>query len=88
MIRLIAVSIGAKAKIAHLPPVLTLFFSRLAGYLVKDVVLTRAEIDGLMAGLLVSDGPPNGRTSFSRWLEENGDTLGRRYVSEMDRHYR
>ncbi len=47
-----------------------------------------ADFDGLMAGLLVSDGPPNGRTSFSRWLEENGDTLGRRYVSEMDRHYR
>ena len=88
LIRLIAVSIGAKTKIANLPPALTLFFSRLAGYLVRDVVLTRAEIDGLMAGLLVSDGPPNGRTSFSRWLEENCDTLGRRYVSEMDRHYR
>ena len=88
LIRLIAVSIGAKTKIANLPPALTLFFSRLAGYLVRDVVLTRAEIDGLMAGLLVSDGPPNGRTSFSRWLEENCETLGRRYVSEMDRHYR
>jgi NADH dehydrogenase len=88
LIRLIAESIGAKTKIAHLPPGLTLFFSRLAGYLVRDVVLTRAEIDGLMAGLLVSDGPPNGRTSFSQWLEDNGETLGRRYVSEMDLHYR
>ena len=87
LIRLIAVSIGAKTKIANLPPALTLFFSRLAGYLVRDVVLTRAEIDGLMAGLLVSDDPPNGRTSFSQWLEGNGNTLGRRYVSEMDRHY-
>jgi len=88
LIHLIAESIGARSKIAHLPPGLAMFFSRLAGYLVRDVVLTRAEIDGLMAGLLVSDGPPNGRTSFSRWLGENGDTLGRRYVSEMDRHYR
>ena len=88
LIRLIAGNIGAKSKIAHLPPGLALFFSRLAGFLVKDVVLTRAEIDGLMAGLLVSDAPPNGQTSFSLWLEENGDTLGRRYASEMDRHYR
>ena len=88
LIRLIAESIGSKTKILNLPPGLTLFFSRLAGFLVRDVVLTRAEIDGLMAGLLVSDGPHSGRTSFSRWLEENGVSLGRRYVSEMDRHYR
>ena len=88
LIRLIAESIGARTKIAHLPPGLALFLSRLAGYLVRDVVLTRDEIDGLMAGLLVSDGPPNGQTSFSRWLVENGETLGRKYVSEMDRHYR
>ena len=51
-------------------------------------MLTRAEIDGLMAGLLVSGDPPNGQSSLSRWLEENGDALGRRYASEMDRHYR
>ena len=88
LVRLIAGCIGSKARVAHLPPGLTLFFSRIAGYLVRDVVLTRAELDGLMAGLLVSDGPPNGQTSFSRWLEENQDNLGRSYVSEMDRHYR
>ena len=88
LIRLIAGSVGAKTKIAHLPPALALFFARMSGYLVKDVVLTRAEVDGLMAGLLVSDAPPNGQVSFSRWLEDNRDTLGRRYTSELDRHYR
>ena len=88
LIRLIAASIGSKAKIAHLPPGLTLFLSRLAGYLVRDVVLTRAEIDGLMTGLLMSSNPDTRQRSFGRWLEENGDSLGRRYASEMDRHYR
>ena len=88
MIRLIARSVGSKARIVHLPPNLALLFSKIAGLLVRDVVLTRAEIDGLMAGLLVSDGPPNGQTSFSGWLEEHGDTLGRRYASEMRRHFR
>ena len=88
MIRLIARRVSSKAKIVHLPPNLALFFSKLAGYLVRDVVLTRAEIDGLMAGLLASDGPPNGQTSVSGWLEANGDTLGRHYASEMRRHYR
>ncbi|NQW24144.1 MAG: NmrA family NAD(P)-binding protein [SAR202 cluster bacterium] len=88
LIRLIAASVGSKAKVTHLPPALALFFSRMAGYAVRDVVLTKAEIDGLMAGLLVSDGPPNGQARFSRWLEENGETLGRSYASEMNRHYR
>jgi NADH dehydrogenase len=88
LIRLIAQGVGSKAKITHLPPGLALFFSKIVGYLVRDVVLTRAEIDGLMAGLLVSDGPATGQTSFSRWLEDNQNTLGRRYASEMRRHYR
>ncbi len=88
LIRLIAGSVGSKAKIAHLPASLALFLSRMAGYVVRDVVLTRAEIDGLMAGLLVSGDPPAGQASLSRWLDENRNTLGRRYASELDRHYR
>ena len=88
LIRLIADRVGSKAKIVHLPPNLVLFLSRLAGFLVRDVVLTKAEIDGLMAGLLVSGGTANGRIGFRRWLEENQDILGRRYASEMRRHYR
>ena len=88
LVRLIAGRVGSKAKIVHLPPGLALFLSRMAGYVVRDVVLTRAEIDGLMAGLLVSDGPPTGQASLGRWLDENGGTLGRSYASELDRHYR
>ena len=88
LIRLVAGHVGSKSKIVHLPPSLALALSRLAGYMVRDVVLTKAEIDGLMAGLLVSDKPPTGQSIFSRWLEENGDTLGRSYSSELDRHYR
>ena len=88
LIRLIARSVGSKAMIAHLPPSFALALSRMAGYIVRDVVLTKAEIDGLMAGLLVSDKPPTGQSIFSRWLELNGDTLGRSYTSELDLHYR
>ena len=88
LIGLIAGNIGSKAKIVHLRPSLALFLSRLAGLLVRDVVLTADEVKGLMADLLVSDSPPTGSTSLKRWLEENRDTLGRRYASEMDRHYR
>ncbi len=69
------------------PPVALLLATGL-DLLVHDVVLTRDEIEGLMAGLLVSDGPPTGRTPFSHWLKQNADTIGRQYASELDRHYR
>ena len=88
LIRLIAASVGSKAKILHIRPGLALLLSRLAGYIVKDVVLTKAEIDGLMAGLLVSHRPPTGQVRLSEWLKENRDRLGTRYASELTRHFR
>ena len=54
----------------------------------RDYRRALKEIEGLMAGLLVSDEAPTGETRFSRWLAENAGTLGRRYASELDRHYR
>ena len=51
-------------------------------------MVTRDEIDGLMAGLLVSDGPATGATRFSEWLEQNAESIGARYTSELSRHYR
>jgi NADH dehydrogenase len=53
----------------------------------SDVVLTRDELAGLMAGLLVSDRSPTGHTRFSGWISANSASLGRRYASEIGRHY-
>ena len=57
------------------------------GALLSDVVLTRDEISGLTAGLLVSDDPPLGELAFSAWLDEHADEIGRRYANELDRHF-
>ena len=65
-----------------------MWLSSVVGYIVRDVVVTRDEIDGLMAGLLVSDGPATGATKFSEWLEQNAESIGVRYTSELSRHYR
>ena len=62
--------------------------TRLVGLLLHDVVLSRDEVDGLMAGLLASAEPPTGTTRLSSWLKENGKDLGRQYVSELRRNYR
>ncbi len=55
-----------------------------------DIGLTKDEIRGLSAGLLVSNSgaEPPAKTRLSEWLEENGSRLGKRYASEIQRHYR
>jgi NADH dehydrogenase len=88
LIRSIAKGIAARGRPIHVSPRIALLLTRALGLLVRDVVLTRHEIDGLMAGLLVSDSAPTGETRFSDWLSKHGDSLGRRYVSELARHYR
>ncbi|MEE9202583.1 MAG: NAD(P)H-binding protein [Dehalococcoidia bacterium] len=88
LVRLIAEKVHSKARIVHVRPGLALLLARLVGYVVKDVVLTKDEIGGLMSSLLVSDGPPAGRTRFSQWLEQNAHTVGTGYASELNRHYR
>ncbi len=88
LVRLIADKIHSRARIIHLPPRLALFLSRLVGCLVGDVVLTRDEIAGLMSNLLISENSPTGIIRFSDWLGQNADALGRKYASELRRHYR
>ena len=88
LVRNVAKGIGARGRPVHLSPSVALLLTRALGFLVRDVVLTRHEIGGLMAGLLVSESVPTGTTRFSDWLREHGDGLGRRYVSELARHYR
>ena len=88
LVRLIAAEVGSRARIVHMPPSVALWLSRLVGIAVQDVVLTRDEVKGLMAGLLVSKSAPTGRTRLSEWLGRHAHPLGRRYASELNRHFR
>ncbi|GAI70413.1 unnamed protein product, partial [marine sediment metagenome] len=69
-------------------PRLALFLAKLIGYAVRDVVITKDEIDGLMSNLLVSKGSPTAPTLFSEWLGQNADKIGIRYISGLERRYR
>ncbi len=88
LLRLLASAVGARVLLAHTPPSLGFALTRLVGLLLRDVGLTRDEVDGLMAGLLASDAVPTGTTRLGDWLADNADGLGRGYVSEMRRNYR
>lgn len=88
MVRLIADKVHSRARVIHLPPRLAFISVKLLGYLVKDVMLTWEEVQGLMAGLLVSNAPATCQIRLSEWLDQHGDSIGTRYASELRRHYR
>ena len=80
-------AVGGRARIVHVPPQIMGLTARALGLLVRDVVLTRDEIEGLMAGLLVSHEPPLGQIRFTDWLDRNASSIGRRYANELQRHF-
>ena len=88
LVRLIAEGVHTRPKFLHVNPGVALGMLRLVGLIVDDVILTREEIEGLMANLLVSKQPATGQTRFSEWLEQNASVLGTQYTSELQRHYR
>ena len=88
LLRLLASSMDVRARLVRAPPRLGLALTGLVVLLMRDTALTRDEVDGLMAGLLTSVEPPTGTTRLADWLAENGDGLGRRYVSELRRNWR
>ncbi|MDQ3937257.1 MAG: NAD(P)H-binding protein [Chloroflexota bacterium] len=88
LVELVARAVGSRSRLIHLPPSVVLASTRLMGLAVRDVVLTRDEITELMESLLVSRFDATRPTRFSEWLETRGETLGRRYASELARNFR
>jgi len=88
LVRLIAGKIGRRIRLAHVPTAVAYVSTLLVGWLVRDVVLTWEEYEGLMSNLLASNAPAAGETRLSEWLGLNADRVGRRYASEVARHYR
>ena len=87
MVRLISRTLELSRSLIHVPPRLALTAAQFLSTFVGDVMLTPEEVDGLMAGLLVSDEPPRCQTRLKDWLEENKKNVGVHYASELIRHY-
>ena len=77
--------IGKKRKIIHVSPEVGYFLAYVIGKLVDDIIVTRDEIAGLMAGMLAVNAPPAGQTRLTDWLGQHAETVGKRYTSEMAR---
>jgi NADH dehydrogenase len=80
-------AVGRRPRLVHLPSTAVAALARVLGVGLRDALLTRDELAGLMRGLVTTDGPSTGMIDLRRWLGEHGDTLGRTYASEIARHF-
>ena len=87
-VRLLADAVDSRTWLFHAPRAVSHLGARGLGLLVRDVMLTGDEITELTASLLVSAQPPAGRIGLPAWAAAHAEELGRRYHSELDRHYR
>ena len=74
--------------IMPIPPIMGWVAGRIMGVFLKDLVITRAEIRGLMQGLMASDEEPLGVISFREWIEDKGREVGQKYHNDLkERRY-
>lgn len=85
LVRRIGDIIGRPRPVVSVPPAVGHLIGVVMGKLLGDVVITRAEIAGLMGNLLCTDSPPAGRTRLTDWARAHADTLGVRYANELAR---
>ena len=84
----IAKGMGVTRLIVPVPPVVGWVVGRIFGLILKDDVITMAEIRGLMQGLMASKEDSRGKFLFSEWISENGATLGLKYHNDLrERRY-
>jgi NADH dehydrogenase len=87
LVRLIAQSVGRKTRLVHVPAAVAHVSTLAVGWVLGDVVLTWEEYRGLMDKLLESDAAAAGVTRLSQWLAQHGDSVGRKYASDVARHF-
>jgi uncharacterized protein YbjT (DUF2867 family) len=80
-------AVGSRASLFPVPAAVARGVVRIAGWALRDVVLTGDELRGLMSNLLVSADEAACPTRFSTWVSTHGRTLGAVYQNELARHY-
>ncbi len=86
IVRMLRHAVGSRAVLLKTAPALALAGARVAGFIARDALLTREQLDDLRAELLISHKPPRGTVRFTEWLPRQQAFLGLRYASAQTRH--
>lgn len=81
-------AVGSRSFIVCVPGPMLTTLSGALGVVLRDGLLTTDEYHAMADGLADSDAPATGTVVFTDWVAAHGDDLGRRYVNELDRHFR
>ena len=85
LVEVVGETIGKVRPIVSVSPFVGYVAAWILGKYVGDVMITRAEIEGLMADLLYVNASPAGHTKLTDWIAARAETLGRKYTSELAR---
>ncbi len=87
MMQMLRRTVKSKALLIPVPPMLAYYATQAIGFIMRDVILTKDEVAGLMQNNLYVDAPPVGKIKLSEWVQENAGTLGKRYFNELKGHF-
>jgi uncharacterized protein YbjT (DUF2867 family) len=87
LVCLVREAVGSRTRIVHAGLGITHGLGVLLGAILRDTLITRAELQGLMGNLLISRGPATGERRFEDWLRANASDLGGSYTSESRRNW-
>ncbi len=86
LVQCIGEAIGKKRPFLPLPPSIGHGAMWCAGWFVRDVILTKDEVEGLVKNMLyVENAEPVGQRRLTDWAREHSDTMGGHYASELAR---
>jgi NADH dehydrogenase len=88
LVGLIRQAVESRSLIVRVPGFAVPALGSVLGLVLRDVLLTGDEFRAMADGMADSDGPATGKISVSEWVRTHGDSLGRRYANEIDRHFR
>ena len=84
----IRAAVGSRSLVIPVPGVLIPVLAGALNIALRDTLLTADEYLSLAAGRADSAGPATGAIAFTQWVQAHGAELGRRYLNELDLHFR
>ncbi len=88
VVRVIREAVHSRCVVVRVPGVVVPPLASVLGLVLRDVLLTGDEYRAMAEGLADTDGPATGTIGVSEWIRAHGDSLGRTYANEIDRHFR
>jgi uncharacterized protein YbjT (DUF2867 family) len=85
MVKGLATAMGLKRLVLPMPASVGWTLGQAMGLALHDGLITWGEIKALMVDKLYVDAPAAGKTNLMQWARQNGDSIGYRYRSELQR---